>query len=571
MQTSTFRNAYYNTAHYNNPDFQPEEWTPELEDTEIRKSRKKTNTPLPFAFPISPTPKIYRSNVDGQVGGTSDAPVVQGASLGDRFVFEEMSSELDGPLPEFTSPWETQGIEERTAEDVGEDTMYSEVASTGVRGRAAPPGGCHSCSHVESFEWGRGPDGNRTLCQECGAHYEHSTSKNIPKPVSRCSSIDSIAGSLWSSITGSSMSSVAGSQTTSERLVALLLADSILKDLFAEALEIFDRDKFERNLRRLLKDFASELRKEAGTASQRQAAQFVRLRARNSAYMICDSIYKQGKPRPEIVMEQEDSEETDSDDNDDDLDDMRQLELFIKTSESISQLRENLLNFIHPLDHQAEREQRTREVEVGLEQIKLEWSEEKRDSQADHQGLIEHGSLDARFSPKVGGLSVEDGLRDEAGPQGTEERVAAQIENMTNQVKDSFANSQGQSNHEVSELEDRSRKAISRSSSLGSVADRSFSEAKGSIAHSRTADDDDEMTELDNGESDSDGEHLLSEKKSREQTEDTSEFSHAKSPQKSWTWVESFQIVISKFFVLNKTTIPKGKRRIEWTCVSSTA
>ena len=131
-------------------------------------------------------------------------------------------------------------------------------------------------------------------------------------------------------MTGSSMSSVAGSQTTSERLVALLLADSILKDLFAEAMEIFDRDKFERNLRRLLKDFASELRKEAGTAPQRRAAQFVRLRARNSAYMICDSIYKQGKPRPEIVVEQEDSEETDSDDNDDDLDDMRQLELFIK-------------------------------------------------------------------------------------------------------------------------------------------------------------------------------------------------------------------------------------------------
>jgi hypothetical protein len=123
----------------------------------------------------------------------------------------------------------------------------------------------------------------------------------------------------------------------------------------------------------------------------------------------------------------------------------------------------------------------------------------------------------------------------------------------------------------VSELEDHSRKAISRSSSLGSVADRSFSEAKGSIARSRTADDDDEMIELDNGESNSDGEHLLSENESREQTEDSSEFSPAKGPQKSWTWVESFQIVIRKFFVLNKTTIPKGKKRIEWTCVSSTA
>ena len=36
------------------------------------------------------------------------------------------------------------------------------------RGRAAPPGRCHSCSRSETPEWRRGPDGARTLCNACG-------------------------------------------------------------------------------------------------------------------------------------------------------------------------------------------------------------------------------------------------------------------------------------------------------------------------------------------------------------------------------------------------------------------
>ncbi|KEY72594.1 hypothetical protein S7711_10091 [Stachybotrys chartarum IBT 7711] len=39
------------------------------------------------------------------------------------------------------------------------------------RGRAAPPGGCHSCKKTETPEWRRGPDGARTLCNGCGLHY----------------------------------------------------------------------------------------------------------------------------------------------------------------------------------------------------------------------------------------------------------------------------------------------------------------------------------------------------------------------------------------------------------------
>jgi len=36
------------------------------------------------------------------------------------------------------------------------------------KGRAAPPGRCHSCNRAETPEWRRGPDGARTLCNACG-------------------------------------------------------------------------------------------------------------------------------------------------------------------------------------------------------------------------------------------------------------------------------------------------------------------------------------------------------------------------------------------------------------------
>lgn len=35
------------------------------------------------------------------------------------------------------------------------------------RGRAAPPGRCHSCNRAETPEWRRGPNGAKTLCNAC--------------------------------------------------------------------------------------------------------------------------------------------------------------------------------------------------------------------------------------------------------------------------------------------------------------------------------------------------------------------------------------------------------------------
>jgi len=55
-----------------------------------------------------------------------------------------------------------------------EDGLKSSYSITEVRkrrGRAAPPGRCHSCNRIDTPEWRRGPDGARTLCNACGLHY----------------------------------------------------------------------------------------------------------------------------------------------------------------------------------------------------------------------------------------------------------------------------------------------------------------------------------------------------------------------------------------------------------------
>ncbi|KAK6583035.1 hypothetical protein PZA11_004111 [Diplocarpon coronariae] len=61
-----------------------------------------------------------------------------------------------------------------------EDDMKSHYGSESKkrRGRAAPPGRCHSCNRAETPEWRRGPDGARTLCNACGLHYAKLTRKN---------------------------------------------------------------------------------------------------------------------------------------------------------------------------------------------------------------------------------------------------------------------------------------------------------------------------------------------------------------------------------------------------------
>lgn len=61
------------------------------------------------------------------------------------------------------------------------DDSYNDLSGSDAkkprRGRAAPPGRCHSCNRAETPEWRRGPDGARTLCNACGLHYAKLTRK----------------------------------------------------------------------------------------------------------------------------------------------------------------------------------------------------------------------------------------------------------------------------------------------------------------------------------------------------------------------------------------------------------
>ncbi|KAK8248642.1 hypothetical protein IWZ00DRAFT_300471 [Phyllosticta capitalensis] len=73
------------------------------------------------------------------------------------------------------------GFEPEESSQYGEDTKggggFAGADSKKRRGRAAPPGRCHSCNRAETPEWRRGPDGARTLCNACGLHYAKLTRK----------------------------------------------------------------------------------------------------------------------------------------------------------------------------------------------------------------------------------------------------------------------------------------------------------------------------------------------------------------------------------------------------------
>ncbi|KAF7895423.1 hypothetical protein EAF00_007237 [Botryotinia globosa] len=186
-------------------------------------------------------------------------------------------------------------------------------------------------------------------------------------------SVVSVADSIFSAMslaTGSSMSSFSVSQTATERLVRLLLEDAIIKPLCEDALQEngMSRERFERNLSRLLKGFAVELRKEAQTQEQRQAAHLVRFRARNSAHVICSTLRTEKEQKGsnnvsdasganllnveeeemECDLDIDDDSDSASESSEDVSDDFQHLELFVKESRAFELFREKLRNFIHP-------------------------------------------------------------------------------------------------------------------------------------------------------------------------------------------------------------------------------
>lgn len=79
-------------------------------------------------------------------------------------------AEAAGPAAAAAAPRSPIDSDDAKADLAGSDAKKR-------RGRAAPPGRCHSCNRAETPEWRRGPDGARTLCNACGLHYAKLTRK----------------------------------------------------------------------------------------------------------------------------------------------------------------------------------------------------------------------------------------------------------------------------------------------------------------------------------------------------------------------------------------------------------
>jgi hypothetical protein len=166
-------------------------------------------------------------------------------------------------------------------------------------------------------------------------------------------SINSITESIFSlesGMTRSTASSLNTSQELIERLVGLFLDDELFKGTCLRALDTITRDRFERNLRKLLIIFASQLRAEAKSEDERNAARYVKHRATNSAHMICSKLGRTENVQKVVEVQEEVDEaddESESDRSEGDLDNLLHLETFIKTSTSLILLKTALQLYVY--------------------------------------------------------------------------------------------------------------------------------------------------------------------------------------------------------------------------------
>jgi hypothetical protein len=116
--------------------------------------------------------------------------------------------------------------------------------------------------------------------------------------------------------------------------------DYKIKRLCIKALASFSHEDVENRLRRLLKEFGVGLRKEATRSQQRRAAKFVRVRARNTAHMVCNAL-KPDSRVTSLAMPKAKPLEVDLDDSPDSESSDEELE-YVKHLKHSSRHREQL-------------------------------------------------------------------------------------------------------------------------------------------------------------------------------------------------------------------------------------
>jgi hypothetical protein len=183
--------------------------------------------------------------------------------------------------------------------------------------------------------------------------------KSPARRLSRSSSLASISESVFSTVSGSSKSSIRGFEGASEQLALLLIENSKLQPLWQEAAVAVPLDRLERNLTRLLKIFAAELKEEAVTVQERRLAHFIRAEAKHSAHLLRREINAN-----EVLWESNQKlDESESDDGDDEPLNFKQLEKFLINSLAFEAFRKNLRQFISPqLQSSVNKEETEREL-----------------------------------------------------------------------------------------------------------------------------------------------------------------------------------------------------------------
>lgn len=181
---------------------------------------------------------------------------------------------------------------------------------------------------------------------------------NISRPPA--SSVFSDTDSVFSKAVtvSTTASSIISPEADGERLIQLILKDNIIHPLCVKGVESIKDDRFERNLRRLLVHFATELKKEASNQHEKHAALFVRLRARNTAHLICQRLRglrdsrtlnsRAGTTSTNLGIMNDTSEASESDNSDEDVDDLYYVEDFIRSSAALQHFRDNLRCFVYP-------------------------------------------------------------------------------------------------------------------------------------------------------------------------------------------------------------------------------
>ena len=155
---------------------------------------------------------------------------------------------------------------------------------------------CPDCDprHPEVWRSNKDLEQSEGLDSLPGEH-EALDSHDIESEVSSIVSVK--APSIFSDQTHSSTTAISEDREAPEEFAKVLLTDEIMAPLYVTALHRMDIEKLERNLARLLKSYANDLRGEATTELERTAVKFARRYAQSVASLVCESLDPSGSSR----------------------------------------------------------------------------------------------------------------------------------------------------------------------------------------------------------------------------------------------------------------------------------